>query len=221
MHIEVYTDGSATTKDQPGGWGYVIVVDGQKYSEGSGHIEKGTNNDAELEAAIQGLEKIRQCFVDKVPDYSSSTEPLALIVTLVSDSQIVLGWASGAYAFRQENKIEKYKQLQILVKTWNVQTRWVEGHTGDEHNERCDKLANAARLQKDVNSIKEKQKRKEKSGITFRVVVDQNAIDKITNEAMSHANQLAHIGSDLWKTSVIDKFKELLDNNKWYRGELE
>lgn len=144
MHFEVYTDGSATTKEKPGGYGYVIVKDGVKYSEGSGHIEKGTNNDAELQAAIEGLKFVQETFY--TPAFILNLPSGTYIhVTLVSDSQIVLGWASGTYAFRQETKIDKYKQLQMLMHTTKAQTRWVEGHTGDEHNERCDKLANAAR----------------------------------------------------------------------------
>jgi len=42
--------------------------------------------------------------------------------------------------------MDKFKELQLLVNLMAVKTRWVEGHTGDEHNERCDKLANEARL---------------------------------------------------------------------------
>ena len=55
MKIEVYSDGSATTADKAGGWGSVIVIDGALHKELSGHLESATNNDAELEAAIQGL----------------------------------------------------------------------------------------------------------------------------------------------------------------------
>jgi ribonuclease HI len=55
MDFKVYTDGSATTKDKPGGWAYAIVKDGVKVTEGSGFSAGTTNNDMELEAAIQGL----------------------------------------------------------------------------------------------------------------------------------------------------------------------
>lgn len=140
MHIEVYTDGSATTNDKPGGYGWVMVHDGVKYSEGSGHMEKASNNDAELEAAIQGLSAavlyINTC---------STIPGEGWQLTLVSDSQLILGWADGTYAFRQLDKIEKFKTLQLLVQNYHVNVRWVKGHDGDEHNERCDKLANAAR----------------------------------------------------------------------------
>ena len=141
--IEIYSDGSATSNDKPGGYGWVMVVDGVKHSEGSGHVENVSNNDMELESAIRGLMAVLK-FVneyDRIHDqYVNAHE-----VTLVSDSQIILGWASGAYRFKQLKKIDKYKQLQFLVKRLGVKTRWVKGHSGDEHNERCDKLANHAR----------------------------------------------------------------------------
>lgn len=151
--IEVYSDGSATTNDKPGGYGWVMCVDGQKHSEGSGHMLNASNNDAELEAAIQGL-KAAQSFLTlkALSDLSGTITPADRMinviseVTLVSDSQLILGWATGKYAFRQEDKRHKFQELQLLVNLLSVKTRWVEGHSGDEHNERCDKLANEARL---------------------------------------------------------------------------
>jgi ribonuclease HI len=145
MHIEIYTDGSATVKEKPGGWAYVLIIDGQKYAECAGHMEGASNNDAEMEAAIQGLAAVLKLTVDKV---TGKDEPAAYDrkVTLVSDSQLILGWADGTYRFKQQNKIDKYNQLKFLVSRLGAKTRWVEGHSGDEHNERCDKLANEARL---------------------------------------------------------------------------
>ncbi|HXN74866.1 MAG TPA: RNase H family protein, partial [Candidatus Acidoferrum sp.] len=110
MEIQIYTDGSATTNDKPGGYAWVMVVDGVKHSEGSGHLPLASNNDAELEAAIQGLRNARMSF-GIPPDHFK--EPI--VFTLVSDSKLVLGWTNGSYAFRQEDKKEKYAQLQLLV----------------------------------------------------------------------------------------------------------
>jgi ribonuclease HI len=139
MFIELYSDGSATVASKPGGYGWVMVIDGQKQSEGAGHMEKASNNDAELRAAVEGLSAVK-LFIENTPIFPDP------FVTLVSDSQLVLGWANGTYQFRQQDKIEKFQQLQMLVKLMNVKTRWIEGHSGQEHNERCDKLANQARL---------------------------------------------------------------------------
>ncbi len=140
MKVEVYSDGSGMTKKTPGGYGYVVVVDGVALYEGSGHIEFATNNDCELQGAIEGLDSLHYHF-----DPEETIE-----VWLVSDSEIILGWASGERAFRQEEKILKYQQLKNLMGEFKAKTRWVPGHAGEEHNERCDKLANAARLQKEI-----------------------------------------------------------------------
>lgn len=139
MKIEVYSDGSATIATKPGGYGWVICFDGVKVKEGNGHLPLATNNDAELEGALQGLATVLKMRIDgQIPIGTHE-------VVLVSDSQIVLGWVSGTYRFKQRNKRHKYDQLMHVVKKLNVQTRWVEGHSGDTHNERCDKLANEGR----------------------------------------------------------------------------
>jgi len=137
--IDIYSDGSATTKEKPGGWAWVMVLNGVKHFEGSGHMPNASNNDAELESAIQGLAAVLKHINESI--YEPFPE-----VTLVSDSQIILGWAGGTYRFKQADKLKKYEQLQFLVRRLNIKTRWVKGHSGDEHNERCDKLAKQARL---------------------------------------------------------------------------
>lgn len=155
MQIEVYTDGSATTKDKPGGWGFVLVIDGVKYAECGGHMAGASNNDAEMEAAIQGLAAALK-YINANPYHDLGSPSAENSVTLCSDSQLILGWVTGQYSFKQQHKLEKYKQLQFLANRLCVKTRWVRGHSGDEHNERCDKLANEARL-----GINRKQDREE------------------------------------------------------------
>lgn len=145
MKIEVYTDGSATTADKPGGWAYVMVVDNIKIAECCGHMEGASNNDAEMEAAIQGLASVLKWLGETAPRVCTLEQVAKAETFLVSDSELVLGWASGRYRFKQQDKIEKYHQLKFLVARLGVKFRHVRGHTGDEHNERCDKLANEAR----------------------------------------------------------------------------
>ncbi len=166
MEIEIYSDGSATTKDKPGGWAYVLVINGNKSEEGSGSVPGATNNDMELEAAIQGLAAATKYLLFKTQEVGIGLIDKSDSVTLISDSEIVLGWASGKYRFKQIDKIRKYEQLKRLVRAMDIQTRWVEGHSGVEHNERCDELANAARLReaersRDIVNILEVDDRKE------------------------------------------------------------
>jgi ribonuclease HI len=144
--LEVYSDGSGTTKDKSAGYGYVLVCDGEKFSEGSGTLI-GTNNDAETAAAIEGLKAAYKLVFPEI-NVLGSFEVRDIVppeVVLVSDSQIVLGWADGTYGFKQQDKIEQYNLLRKLMLRLNVKTRWVKGHAGDVHNSRCDKLANTAR----------------------------------------------------------------------------
>jgi ribonuclease HI len=160
MKIEIYTDGSATTIDKPGGWAYVLVVDGQKKAECCGFMANATNNDAEMQAAIEGLAAAYK-MIHEVDVFSpEAAEIVPPEVYLVSDSQLILGWASGEYRFKQALKIEKYYQLQALMQKLRVKTRWVRGHNGDEFNERCDKLANEARL--GVQNKKDREEAKER-----------------------------------------------------------
>jgi len=64
---------------------------------------------------------------------------------LVSDSQLVLRYASGEYQCRKPHLVPLYCKLRQLHNKLNIKTRWVKGHSGDLHNERCDILAKTAR----------------------------------------------------------------------------
>ena|ERR1700677_4023047 len=140
MLIEVYSDGSATTADKPGGYGFVICVEGVKVAEGSGHLPSATNNVAEITAAIAGLEYVG---THDLP--GTDVQSTVRRIVLVSDSQLVLGYANGDYQCRKPHLLTIFLQLRKLYRQLNAETRWVRGHTGDEHNERCDVLAKAAR----------------------------------------------------------------------------
>ncbi len=134
MKVQIYSDGSGTVANLPGGWGYVVVVDGVKIHEANGSLSKATNNRAELTAAIEGLK-----FVQSDPVYSQAD------VELISDSMLVLGYANGDYELKAMHLLDVYNAVRKLYKSMKVTTRWVKGHNGDEHNERCDVLAKSAR----------------------------------------------------------------------------
>jgi len=189
VEILVYSDGSATVPTKPGGYGYVIVIDGEKLSEGSGHMSGASNNDAELMGAIMGLAEVLKHIIAYPAIYKDPD------VTLCSDSQIVLGWASGTYRFKQQNKIDKFKQLQFLVKRLNVKTKWVKGHAGHEHNERCDKLANEARLgieSKPIEKTKETKIGTRKEGIVCLWYGDELKIIDLTSNLVEDYSKDIH-----------------------------
>lgn len=141
MVIEVWTDGSATIATKPGGWAWVITIDGKFNSEGSGHLERATNNDAELFASLKGLEAALYLIAS-----NPSSFPVDFDVTLRSDSELIIGWASGVYKFKQIDKLPVYNELRRLMTKLRAKALWIKAHAGHQWNERCDELANKARL---------------------------------------------------------------------------
>lgn len=137
MKYEVYTDGSATTADKPGGWAFVILRDGTEIHRQSGFLASATNNVAEISAAIEGLQFLRASYLQQ--------NPITDEVVLVSDSQLVLRYATGQYKCKAVHLVPLYIKLRKGFRDVKASTRWVKGHAGDEFNEICDKLAKAAR----------------------------------------------------------------------------
>ena len=136
-----YTDGAcAPSNPGPAAWGAVLIApDGCTETDHFGFIGHGTNQIAELTAAIEGLTRV----------------PAGALVELVSDSQYVLkglsewraGWERKGYRNSKGEPVANlglWKQLFALADARKVSTRWVRGHNGDPLNERADALANKA-----------------------------------------------------------------------------
>jgi ribonuclease HI len=136
VKLEVYCDGSSEGNSTgSGGWAYVIVRDGEKVHEASGHLNVATNNIAEITAAIEGL-----TYVLGQSGLCDAEE-----IVLVSDSQLVLRYATGEYKCKAFHLVPYYIKLRKLYGQAKAKTRWVKGHSGDKFNEECDVLAKAGR----------------------------------------------------------------------------
>lgn len=128
--ISVYADGSSSGRSaEPGGFGWVILLDGQPVSAGYGGNTSTTNNRMELQGAISGLEHL----------YASGLYKSANAIELVSDSQYVLGVAAGQY--HTAKNVDLADCLKVLCSKLGVNFRWVKGHSKDPWNDRCDSLA--------------------------------------------------------------------------------
>lgn len=141
MLIYVYTDGAAKGNPGPGGYG-VVMKSGPHYRELSEGFRLTTNNRMELLAVIKGLEAIK----------TKGSE-----VLVVSDSKYVVeavekGWLWNWIKIGFKNK--KNKDLWIrfvnIYRQHKVRFQWIKGHNGHAENERCDQLAVAAAIQKDL-----------------------------------------------------------------------
>ena len=137
----VYCDGAcAPSNPGPAGWGAVVIEPGPgAETDHYGFIGHGTNQIAELTAAIEGLSRV----------------PAAAAVELVSDSQYVLkglsewrsGWERRGFRNSKNEPVANLALWQRLFATADarsVRVRWVRGHNGDRCNEKADALANRA-----------------------------------------------------------------------------
>lgn len=133
--IEIYTDGSCLKNPGPGGFGAIILKDGELVKAVSGGKEMTTNNVMELLGAIIGLTYARQLFGTSIP------------ITLYSDSMYVIDGITKYYRFweadgwtNRKNK-EFWWQLIDAKKGLNVSWKWVKAHNGNHYNEQVDQLA--------------------------------------------------------------------------------
>ena len=135
-----YTDGAcAPSNPGPAGWGAVVIAPDGVETEHWGYIGIGTNQIAELTAAIEGLGRV----------------PAGAAVELVSDSQYVLkgisewraGWERKNWRNSKGDPVANqslWKALFAAADARKVRVRWVRGHNGDRCNEIADGLANKA-----------------------------------------------------------------------------
>ncbi len=143
--VTIYTDGACSGNPGPGGYG-VVLLSGKHRKELSGGFRLTTNNRMEMMAAIVGLQTLKaRC-----------------IVTLYSDSQYMVdgirkGWARQwrLNGWRRSNKeiamnADLWEQLLELCNEHEAEFNWVQSHSGNPENERCDELAVAASKGKDL-----------------------------------------------------------------------
>ena len=139
--VDIYTDGSCdNSKKEIGGYGIVLInVKTGVIKELSGIEKNTTSNRMELLGAICALEALKK-------DCS---------VVLHSDSEYLVKRMNENFPQRSEAKgwkrkgkdipnLDLWKRLLKLSKIYQVEFKWVPGHSGIEMNERCDQLARQA-----------------------------------------------------------------------------
>lgn len=137
----VFTDGSSEGNPGPGGWGAVLVVDGQVVAQDYGQEPHTTNNKMELKAMIAGLRMIPP---ETPTDVYTDSQLVVNILTEWADGWRAKGWqkkSSGPIA-----NLELVKEAYELVKAKpNANLRWIKAHSGYRWNEYADALATAYR----------------------------------------------------------------------------
>ena len=118
---DIYTDGACIGNPGPGGWGVVILQENDNFFL-SGGEKNTTNNRMEITAVIEGLKNVDS---KDLTVYSDSTYVI---------NTITKGW-------KKNKNQDLWEILEKLVSEKNVKWEWVKGHSGNEFNEKADKLA--------------------------------------------------------------------------------
>lgn len=137
--IIIYTDGGCSGNPGPGGWGVVILADGD-IMKLSGGEHATTNNRMELTAAITALSSVtaNPLWEGRPVKINSDSQYVKNGITVWIKSWKAKGWiTSGKESVKNKDLWEKLDSFNGKVKPeWN----WVKGHAGIEYNEMCDAL---------------------------------------------------------------------------------
>jgi ribonuclease HI len=139
--IHIYTDGSSRGNPGPGGYG-IIMKSGQHYKEISQGFRKTTNNRMELLSVIVALECIKQEGQEVV-----ITSDSKYVVDAV-EKRWVFGWEKKG--FKDKKNPDLWKRFLKIYPKHKVKFNWVRGHNEHPENERCDELAVAAAMGKNL-----------------------------------------------------------------------
>lgn len=138
--VILYTDGACSGNPGPGGYAAILIYNGVE-KEISGGEKNTTNNKMEMMAVIKGLEMLKEAC--KVSVYSDS----AYVVNSIEKGW-VYSWKKNNWkkADKKEVKnIELWERMLELMNMHKVSFLKVKGHSNDELNNRCDRLAVAER----------------------------------------------------------------------------
>lgn len=132
--ISVYTDGSVLfNPGGPGGWAFIIPqLNGEEIVR-TGSENSTTNNRMEIRAVLQAIKYIKENGLESCHVYSDSQ----YIVNTIN--KWIYSWER--YGFRGKKNVDLWVQICDLMKEVDVKATWVPGHSGNEYNEKCDKLA--------------------------------------------------------------------------------
>lgn len=146
--VEIYTDGACSGNPGDGGYCAILIYKGVEKII-SGYEELTTNNRMELLGVISGLKALKEnCCVDV---YSDSQYVVDAFNQGWIESWVNNGWKNANK--KEVKNIDLWKELVDLTKKHNVNFIKVKGHSDNEYNNRCDKIAveEYKKIQKELN----------------------------------------------------------------------
>ncbi len=144
--VTIYTDGACSGNPGKGGWGAVLIY-GNVKKQISGAQDNTTNNQMELLGPIEALKLLkRPC---KVTLYSDS----AYLINAFSQGWIY-NWVKNGWRTADKKDVknkELWQQIYDFTLIHDISWVKVKGHSDNEYNNLCDKLAVEAYKKLDKN----------------------------------------------------------------------
>lgn len=130
----MYTDGGARGNPGPAGIGVVIQDEkGKIRKEIKAYIGEQTNNFAEYEALIRGLQELKKIYGEKLRDGQ---------IEVRMDSELVVRQLSGVYKVKEPTLKEKFAEVAKI--RLEDAPHMIFTHVYREKNKRADELVNEA-----------------------------------------------------------------------------
>ena len=134
MKIVVYSDGGARGNPGPAGAGvYIEDGDGNVVKKIAKFLGKRTNNWAEYEAVILGLEALRRLFGEKL---------MSMDIELRMDSELVVRQLTGVYKVKNQDLALQYMKINNLRAQHFPRIKII--HVPREKKKEADRMANKA-----------------------------------------------------------------------------
>ena len=134
--VKIYTDGACKGNPGPGGYGCIIVRNGETLELKGGEKET-TNNIMEMTAAIVALQQL-----EKPSEVELTTDSQYLVKGM---TEWIDGWIRKNWVTASKQPVKNKSQWQELLRVsepHKIKWVWVRGHNGHPENERADALAN-------------------------------------------------------------------------------
>ena len=134
--IKIFTDGACKGNPGLGGWGVLIIENGEE-TEIYGGSFNTTNNKMELTASIEALKYFKD---SKIIELYTDSKYVKNGITEWINNWKINGWKNAAK--KSVKNSELWIELDQLTSYHEVSWYWVKGHSNHRENDIADALAN-------------------------------------------------------------------------------
>ena len=134
--IKIFTDGACKGNPGLGGWGALIIENGEE-TEIYGGSYNTTNNKMELTATIEALKYFKD---SKIIELYTDSKYVKNGITEWINNWKINGWKNAAK--KSVKNSELWIELDQMTSYHEVSWYWVKGHSNHRENDIADALAN-------------------------------------------------------------------------------